>query len=83
LKSPHIDALTYASPNLAELRMLAGSNVDEEVDAKKNLNDLLRECVDMAESVLDKIPFLVVTLGDRGVLVSVSLHFLSSSPTKW
>ena len=69
LKSPHIGALTYASPNLAELRMLAGSDIDEEVDAGKNVNDLLRECVELSVSVLDKIPFLVVTLGDRGVLV--------------
>ena len=39
------------------------------MDASKNLNDLLRECVELSKSVIDKIPFLVVTLGDRGVLV--------------
>ncbi len=69
LKSPYIGALTYASPNLAELRSLAGSTETEERDEAKNLNELLQECIHLSREVLDTIPFLVVTLGERGVLV--------------
>ena len=82
LKSPHIGALTYASPNLAELRMFAGSNEDEEKDAEKNLNDLLRECLQLSLAVLDTIPFLIVTLGDRGVLVVRRGHDTDPLPLK-
>lgn len=70
LKSPHLGALTYASPNLAELRALAGSSSpDNEHIESKSLNEVLNECLELSRAVVDTIPFLIVTLGDQGVLV--------------
>ncbi|EDO34183.1 predicted protein, partial [Nematostella vectensis] len=78
--------ITYASPNLKELRTMSDAAVkhhklprhprfgenSEAVassDSSRNLDDIIEECLLLAQPLLAHIHCLVVTLGKNGVLV--------------
>ncbi|KAJ8020473.1 Pseudouridine-metabolizing bifunctional protein C1861.05 [Holothuria leucospilota] len=65
-------SLSYASPNLNELRMMYASLEGEETvdfDRELSLTDKLRECLQLSKRLMEGIYCLVITLGEDGILV--------------
>ncbi|XP_069105872.1 uncharacterized protein [Argopecten irradians] len=65
---------TYISPNLNELRRLflvltGQSQLPTELSIQDNLEVVLEECIRLCKPVLEKVPVLIATLGQHGMLL--------------
>ncbi len=66
VKSPFAKAVMYSTPNFHELQSMANRNHEEEDFS--DVDNLIKECICCGELLLDTVPNLIVTLGDKGVL---------------
>jgi pseudouridine-5'-phosphate glycosidase/pseudouridine kinase len=74
LASKYAKAIKYASPNMHELRQMAGYSDSFDPNDYEGMQQLMDDCLTCGRALIDQIPTLIITLGQFGALLLEKDH---------